>query len=153
MSLFNIDKQAFEVYNFNLRFDTDMPDGGDIEMDQKSKKRKRIFLAVWLTLIALILVGIIVLWHPAEKSESIKEVMLDGVLHEKNKISLFGLEVNPGLISAYVVTAILLIAAAVIRIFAIPKFRIVPGKFQILIEKLVGFFTDMAGKNIFNYHF
>lgn len=147
MLLFNIDKQAFEVYNSTLRFDTDMPDGGDNEMDQKSKKRKRIFLAVWLALIALILVGIIVLWHPAEKSESIKEVMLDGVLHETNKISLFGLEVNPGLISAYVVTAILLIAAAVIRIFAIPKFRIVPGKFQILIEKLVGFFTDMAGKN------
>lgn len=116
-------------------------------MDQKCKKRKWIFLAVWLAIIAVILAGIIVLWPPDQKSESIKETMLDGVLHESNKIGLFGLEVNPGLISAYIVTAILLIAAALIRIFVIPKFRIIPGKFQILIEKLVEFFTDMAQKN------
>lgn len=116
-------------------------------MDQKCKKRKWIFLAVWLAIIAAILAGIIVLWPPDQKSESIKETMLDGVLHESNKIGLFGLEVNPGLISAYIVTAILLIAAALIRIFVIPKFRIIPGKFQILIEKLVEFFTDMAQKN------
>ncbi len=116
-------------------------------MKQKCKKQKWIFLAVWLTLIVIILAAIIFLTQPDEKSESIKEVMLDGVLHETNKISLFGLEVNPGLISAYVVTAILLVVAALIRIFAIPKFKIIPGKFQILIEKSVEFFTDMAGKN------
>ena len=106
-----------------------------------------VFLAVWLAVIVAILVGIILLWPPGSKQESIKEVMQDGVLHEHNKMALFGLEVNPGLISAYVVTAILLAAAALIRVFAIPKFQTVPGKFQCVIEKMVEFFADMANKN------
>lgn len=116
-------------------------------MKDASKKKRTLFLVVWLSLIAVLLIGIIILWPPGEKHETIKEVMRDGVLHEHNKISLFGLEVNPGLISAYVVTAMLLAAAALIRIFAIPKFRYVPGKFQTVIELMVSFFADMAKSN------
>lgn len=116
-------------------------------MKTKEKNKKKIFLVLWLALLALILIGIILLWPPDAKHESIKEVMRDGVLHDQNKMSLFGLEVNPGLISAYVVTAILLIAAALIRIFAIPRFKTIPGKFQCVIEKLVEFFSDMAHTN------
>ena len=89
-------------------------------MNIKNRK-KFIFLAIWLAVIVLLLIGIVVLWPPGAKHETIQEAMKDGVLHEHNKMSLFGLEVNPGLISAYVVTAILLVAAALIRIFAIPK--------------------------------
>lgn len=114
----------------------------------KVKNRKKIvFLAIWLAVIAALLVGIILLWPNTVKDETIKEAMKDGVLHENNKMSLFGLEVNPGLISAYAVTAILLAAAALIRIFAIPKFKTVPGKFQNAIEKSVEFFSDMAYSN------
>lgn len=116
-------------------------------MNMKSRNKKRIFIAVWLAVIALILMGIILLWPPGSKHESIGEVMKDGVLHEHNKMSLFGLEVNPGLISAYIVTAVLLISAALIRVFAIPRFKTVPSKFQSAIEKLVEFFSDMATKN------
>ena len=118
----------------------------DETMNIKSRK-KFIFLAIWLAVIVLLLIGIVLLWPPGAKHETIKEVMKDGVLHEQNKMSLFGLEVNPGLISAYVVTVILLVAAALIRIFAIPKFKTVPGKFQSVIEKLVEFFSDMAHTN------
>lgn len=115
---------------------------------QKSLKSKRmIFLAVWLSMIAVIAVAIILLLPPGEKHETIRELMRDGVLHEHNKMSFFGLKVNPAVISAYTVTAILLMAAALIRIFAIPRFKTVPGKFQSIIEKLVEFFTDMANKN------
>jgi len=116
-------------------------------LKDEMKKKRRLFLVIWLSIIAVILIGIIILWPPGEKHESIKEVMLDGVLHEHNKINLFGLEVNPGLISAYTVTAMLLISAGLIRIFAIPKFTFVPGKFQTVIEKMVEFFADMASKN------
>ena len=115
---------------------------------KKISKRRAIFIVVWLVLIFLLLGLIIALKEPPGEAESIKEVMKDGVLHDKNKISLFGiLDVNPALISAYVVTAVLLIAALLIRIFAIPKFKYVPGKFQIVIEKLVEFFDDMAHAN------
>ena len=115
---------------------------------QKSFKSKRIvFLAVWLSIIAVIAVAIILLLPPEEKHETIRELMRDGVLHEHNKMSFFGLKVNPAVISAYTVTVILLISAALIRIFAISRFKTVPGKFQSIIEKLVEFFTDMANKN------
>ncbi len=116
-------------------------------MKSKPNRKKRLFLAVWLGVIAVLMIGILLLWPPGAKHETIKELMKDGVLHEANRISLFGLEVNPGLISAYIVSAVLLLAAALIRIFAIPRFKIVPGKFQTLLERLVEFFADMAGKN------
>jgi F-type H+-transporting ATPase subunit a len=42
---------------------------------------------------------------------------------------------------------VLLLAALLIRIIAVPRFRTVPGKFQSLIEKAVDFFSEMARGN------
>lgn len=117
-------------------------------MKHKKMRRKTLFLIVWLVLIALLLVGIIILsQNHTGKAESIQEVMKDGVLHENDRINLFGILVNPALISAYVVTGVLLLSAVVIRIFAIPRFKDIPGKFQNVIEKIVEFFSDMAKGN------
>ena len=112
------------------------------------KAGKRIFLAVWLALILALLAGILLLSkNPTVRTETVKEAMRDGVLHEDNRISLFGLEVNPALISAYVVTGAILLAAVLIRIFAIPRFKTIPGKTQTILEKPVEFFLDMARTN------
>lgn len=112
------------------------------------KAGKRIFLAVWLALILALLAGILLLSkNPTVRTETVKEAMRDGVLHEDNRISLFGLEVNPALISAYVVTGAILLAAVLIRIFAIPRFKTIPGKIQTILEKPVEFFSDMARTN------
>ncbi len=112
------------------------------------KAGKRIFLAVWLALILALLAGILLLSkNPTVRTETVKEAMRDGVLHEDNRISLFGLEVNPALISAYVVTGAILLAAVLIRIFAIPRFKMIPGKMQTILEKPVEFFSDMARTN------
>ena len=111
-----------------------------------SKRRKRISLAVWLALILLTLTGVF-LTDSAGQSESIQELMRDAVLHDGNQIDLFGLRVNPGLISAFTVTALLLIGALLIRIFVIPKFKYVPGKLQLLLEQLVGFFDGLGKTN------
>lgn len=116
-------------------------------MKKDEKRRKFLFLAIWLSLIIILVIGIILMWPPGEKHETISEVMKDGVLHEHNKIALFGRVVNPGLISAYSVTAILLTGAVLLRIFIIPKFKMVPGKIQSIIEKLVEFFANMAWTN------
>ena len=111
-------------------------------------KRKKVFLIVWLTLIAILLALIFLFGFPAKESEeSIKEMMKDAVLHEHNKVSFFGLAVNPAVVSGYIVTAVLLISALLIRIFAIPKFKNVPNKFQSVIEKAVEFFSGMAKSN------
>ncbi len=94
-------------------------------------------------------VGILLTNTQAEKHETVKEMMRDAVLHDVNKISLFGfIDVNPGLISAIVITSILLITALIIRIFVIPKFKFIPtSKFQILLEEMVGLFDNFAKQN------
>ena len=109
-----------------------------------SKKQRIISVAVFATLIILILSGIFLIRTPINSSEQIDVVMRDAVLHEKEKINFFGISVNPGLISAYTVTAILLLLALIIRIFAIPKFKLIPSKIQLLLEQAVGMFDDLA---------
>ncbi len=116
-------------------------------MTEKKGKGRMIFLIVWIALILILLAAILVIGLSPGHSESIKEVMKDGVLHHENRIAFFTRTVNPALISAYIVTAVLLIAAVLIRIFAIPRFKYVPGKFQSAIEKAVEFFADMAKTN------
>ena len=109
-------------------------------------KRTRFLVVVGLILV-LLLVGIIVTKNGGGHHESIKVVMRDAVIHEENKMNFFGLTVNPSLIAAYLVTAILLLTALLIRIFAIPHFKTVPGKFQIVIETWVGYFDNLAKTN------
>lgn len=111
----------------------------------KNKKTKVII--IWLCVILALFVGVL-LAPQGDKHETVKEMMRDAVMHDANHISFFGIkDVNPGFISAVVVTSILLIAAAFIRIFCIPKFKYVPGKFQLVLEQIVGFFADFAKKN------
>lgn len=113
-----------------------------------SKKKRRIALISWICLMAVLLAASLLTGGAKVKSESIKEVMRDAVLHESNKVSLFGLkDVNPALISAFTVTIILLAAVLLIRIFVIPRFKYVPGKFQMMLESLVGFFDNLAKSN------
>lgn len=117
-------------------------------MKRIQNKKKAVFLAVWLGVIALLLVAIVLAApHAAPKTETVKEVMRDGVLHEENRVRLGPLTVNPALISAYAVTAVLLLAAALLRIFAIPRFSEHPGRLQTVLETAVGFFWNMANKN------
>ncbi len=112
-----------------------------------SKKQKIISWSIYLGLIIILLVAVFLV-PQRERAESIQDTMKDAVLHEHGKISLFGLiDVNPGLISAFIVTLVILIFAAIVRIFVIPKFKYVPGKFQIAIEQAVGFFDNLATSN------
>ena len=98
-------------------------------------KQTKIVLVVWLCLIVVLLVLSVLTGH--EGHADVQEAMRDAVLHDVNRVDLFGLHVNPGLISAIVVSAALLIAAALIRIFAIPRFKEVPGGFQLALETMV----------------
>ena len=111
------------------------------------KENKKRFLLLWLCVCAVLLAGGLLAPGGGE-TETVQATMRDAVLHEGDRISLFGLcLVNPGYISSLVVTAALLIAAALIRVFAIPRFREVPGKFQLLLEQAVGIFDGLARSN------
>lgn len=111
------------------------------------KKRKIRFIVVWLLITAAFLAGsLLVPGHG--KSESVQEAMRDAVLHGTNRISLFGLkDVNPAYISSLVVVGAILLAALLLRIFVIPRFRMVPGKLQMVLETAVGMFDGMAKGN------
>ena len=100
-------------------------------------KQHKKALAVWLISVLVLLAAALLTGSPG-RTESVQEAMRDAVLHSVNRISLFGLKtVNPGMISAFLVTAALLIAAVLIRVLVIPRFRYVPGKFQLVDRKSV----------------
>ncbi len=104
-------------------------------------------LVIWLLIVVVLLIAALMAGSPG-RSETVQEAMRDAVLHDSGQASLFGLKTaNPGMISAFVVTAVLLIAAALIRIFAIPRFKLQPGKLQLVLEELVGLFDGMAKGN------
>jgi F-type H+-transporting ATPase subunit a len=113
------------------------------------EKQKKVTVGLVLGIVlAALLIGILFTNQSGGKAETIQETMKDAVLHETGKISLFGIkEVNPALISAMTMTVILLVVAALIRIFVIPKFQFIPGKFQMLLEELVGLFDGLAKSN------
>ena len=111
------------------------------------KKKRVSTIIIALVLIAACIAGIVLLPAP-EKHETIKQTMKDAVLHDINKIDIFGvIQVDPSLFSGFIVTAALLLIAMFIRIFAIPRFKYVPGRFQMLIEMWVGVFDDLAKTN------
>ncbi len=116
-------------------------------MKEKMSRGMRIFLIVWLALIAVLLAAILLIGLPPGESEPIKAVMRDGVLHDLYRVNVFGVRVDPALISAWVVTAVLLLLAAVLRLFVISRFTYVPGRLQSVIEALVEFFSGMARSN------
>jgi len=112
-----------------------------------SKKRKCISAVVFGVIIVLLLIGIFTI-GAEQRAETIQETMKDAVLHESVKISFLGIkDVNPAVISAYVVTGIIFVFALIVRIFFIPKFKIIPGKFQMLLEEAVGMFDGLAKGN------
>ena len=113
----------------------------------RAKKKKIVAAVVILCIAAALIVGIVLTEPLYNNTEDISEVMGDAVLHEVNRIDLFGMDVNPAFISGIAVTLIILIFAAAVRIFAIPKFKKIPGKFQLFIETVVGLFDGLAKKN------
>lgn len=110
-------------------------------------KKNKIIAGIIFGVLALAFLLSAILIGSDGKAETIQETMKNAVLHETDKVSLFGLPVNPGLISAFIVTGVLLLFALVVRIFVIPKFKTIPGKFQLLLEQAVGMFDNMAKTN------
>lgn len=114
-------------------------------MDKKERKKAIIVFS----LIALVfLIGSILTGGGGGEHETVQTMMRDAVLHDVNRVSLFGIkEVNPALIAAFIVSGMMILFALFCRIFVIPRFRLVPGKFQLLLETVVGLFDGMAKGN------
>ncbi len=76
---------------------------------------------------------------------SLGEIMKEGLMPQG--FDILGVNVSPGVVSAVIVAGFLLLVALIIRIFFIPRFKMVPGKAQAILEKIVEFFHDMATGN------
>lgn len=110
------------------------------------QRRKTIILFSVIALVFLV-AAILSGGHGGEE-EPVQIVMRDAVMHDVNKISLFGIkDVNPALIAAFTVSGIMITFALICRIFVIPRFKLVPGKFQLFLETIVGIFDGMAKTN------
>ena len=107
-------------------------------------KHTRRALLIWLV-IAVIPLALSIVVGPSGEHEDVQTAMRDAVLHDVNRVSLFGLkDVNPGLIAAMTVSGVLLAFALIVRIFVIPRFRDVPGKFQQALELAVTTLDGLA---------
>ena len=114
-------------------------------MTKQERRKAVIFFAVAA---AVFMIGAILAGGRTGEKESIQQVMRDAVLHDINKVSLFGImDVNPGLLAGFIVSGILIVFALICRIFVIPKFKMVPGKFQLVLETAVGLFDNMSKNN------
>lgn len=112
-----------------------------------SKKKRTVALIVFAVFAIALFVSTLIVKSPGGHG-SIGELMKDAVLHEENKVSLFGLiDVNPGLIAAICITGVFLVFSLAMRIFVIPKFTLIPGKMQMLLELAVGYFDGLAKSN------
>lgn len=63
---------------------------------------------------------------------------------EPAKVEFLGISVNPSVFTGMICAALLIIAALIIRIFVIPKFKDKPGKFQAVLESFVGYFKGVS---------
>lgn len=81
----------------------------------------------------------------AASEHNLAEVLRDAIMPEGFEIA--GVNISPGIVSAVIVAGALLLVAAILRIFVIPRFKTIPGKFQAVLEKIVEFFADMAKGN------
>jgi F-type H+-transporting ATPase subunit a len=112
----------------------------------KQERRKAIIIfsvAALVFFIASLLTG-----GGGGEEEPVQEMMRDAVLHDVNRVSLFGImDVNPGLLAGVIVSGFLIVLALMCRLFIIPRFTMVPGKIQFVLETVVGLFDNMAKSN------
>lgn len=114
-------------------------------MTKQGRRKATIIFAV---IAAVFMIGAMLTGGGTGEEETIQQVMRDAVLHDLNKVSLFGIiDVNPGLMAGFIVSGILIVFALICRIFIIPKFKMVPGRFQLVLETVVGLFDNMAKGN------
>lgn len=111
-------------------------------MDKEYRYSKKVIL-FFSSLIVIGLIFTIIFKSPA-KTENIKAMMSDAVLHQVHKVAFFGLEVNPALVGSFIVVLLLLTLALCLRVFSIPRFKQVPTNLQLVIESVISYYITMA---------
>ncbi len=80
-----------------------------------------------------------------EEKNSVGAILKEALLPAN--VDFLGIGVNPSFYSALIVTGVVILLAVIFRVFIFPRFKTVPGKFQIIIETIVGYFEKLANGN------
>lgn len=67
-------------------------------------------------------------------------------------VSFFGLEVNPALYTAIIISAIIIVFAIILRVFVIPRFKKNPKGLQLILESMIGYFDRSAVNTLHKKH-
>jgi len=78
-------------------------------------------------------------------SGSLGEQMREALLPDN--VNFLGLGVNPSFYTSLIVAGVLILLAVIIRVFAVPRFKDVPGKLQSVLESIVLMFDKMNEDN------
>ena len=64
-----------------------------------------------------------------------------------DNVEFLGMSINPSLRTAFLLTAAVIVIGLILRLFVIPRFKTVPGRFQCLLEKACEFVENIAKEN------
>ena len=76
---------------------------------------------------------------------SLGDAMKEALLPEN--VDFLGLGVNPSFYTSLIVAGVLILLAVLVRVFAIPRFKDVPGRLQSVLESIVLMFDKMNEEN------
>lgn len=82
-------------------------------------------------------------------SGSVGDNLAEALLPEKIKI--LGIEIGPSLISAFIITAFLIVVAVILRLTVLKNLKNTPSKMQMILESLVNFFDKQAKDTTHQY--
>ncbi|MCR4725888.1 MAG: F0F1 ATP synthase subunit A [Clostridia bacterium] len=72
---------------------------------------------------------------------SLGEKMREALLPEN--VKFLGMNVNPSFFTSLIIAGVLILFAVIVRVFVVPRFKDVPGKFQSILESIVLMFDKM----------
>ncbi|MDR3293206.1 MAG: F0F1 ATP synthase subunit A [Clostridiales bacterium] len=85
----------------------------------------------------------------AAEGKDISEILREALSPEKTEI--FGMKLGPGVISAFIVVAIVAVLCLLIRFVFLREYKAVPKGMQLVLEKVVSFFEKMAKDSTHSY--
>ena len=74
-------------------------------------------------------------------ASSLGEKMREALLPEN--VKFLGMNVNPSFYTSLIIAGVLILFAVIVRVFVVPRFKDVPGKFQSVLESIVLMFDKM----------
>ena len=105
-------------------------------VEKKQKRKKTLFLVLVVISVYMVLTGIVHLLYPASESEGIQ------VKIWAERVELFGFSISKSVIWSWVIMAVLVVLALILRFTVLRRMQETPKGLQNVLEALVGAVSD-----------